>query len=282
MFVISYDSYYQDWTCCPCNRTFNDRYSLDQHFLKSSLHDWCSRCERDFNSAEQLRNHLVKVHFFCDPCNTFHRSKSALDEHYIEFHFLCQPCGRFFGNRNNLNQHLASAVHKPKSFRCPMAGCSAAFVSTSAAILHCEQGRCPSGITRQQIDRLISQWDRNGMITDPSRMLEGPSGRRGYPYEPEPTYTATEKAWNGEAYECYFCHRTWPRLNSLQAHLSSGMHSATQGMYHCPPNGCQAKFAKLSALVQHIEHGSCGVRRFQYVDRAIQSLTSGMRALTAA
>jgi transcription elongation factor Elf1 len=284
MSIIFYDDDYNEWTCQPCNRNFISRAAIDQHLEKSNVHDWCAACEREFPSQQALRNHRMDKHFFCDPCGILFSSRRALDDHDVEEHFLCRPCGRSFMNQNNLQQHMDSSVHKPKAMVCPMRGhgCSARFVSMSAAFLHCEQGRCPSGVTRQIMDRYIAERDRSGIITDPRRMLEGAGGEQRYPYTSEPTYSATERAWNGSAFECYFCHRTWPLLRSLNSHLGSGVHTQTQGLYHCPPQGCQATFSRFSALVQHIEHGGCGIRRFQYVERAIQGITSGMRSITAA
>jgi transcription elongation factor Elf1 len=265
--------------CRQCEIPFLSQRALDDH--NADEHFPCHQCDILFWSPRALEEHNIKEHFPCHRCDILLWSQNALDDHDVDKHFLCRPCGRFFMNRNNLQQHMDSSVHKPKVIVCPMRGCSAAFVSVSAALLHCEQGKCPSGVTRRMIDRLVAEADRNGIITDPRRMLEDSGGDQRYPYAPEPTYSATERAWNGSAFECYFCHRTWPRLQSLNSHLGSGVHSETRGLYHCPPQGCEATFSKLSALVQHIEHGSCGVRRFQYVNRAIEGFTSGMRSITA-
>lgn len=35
------------------------------------------------------------------------------------------------------------------------------------------------------------------------------------------TYEATDMAWNGDAYECYLCHRDFNSLRGLNQHLAS-------------------------------------------------------------
>jgi len=197
-------------------------------------------------------------------------------EHGQQSHPYCIPCRRAFLSKSNLVAHLNSSVHKSKDFVCPGKDCGRGFVSKSALLLHFEGGKCPSGITREKLNQKIVQLDRNNLITNPARLIAGPRG-----YEsPRVTETwATERSWNGSAYECVLCHRQYRTLHSLNAHLKSPRHQ--DKIYRCPNRtSCGSEFSALSSLTQHIESEKCGVIRFGGVQSAMDSLLGGMRRLT--
>lgn len=184
-----------------------------------------------------------------------------------------------FISTNNLRAHERSSIHAGRNVLCPLKGCGRAFVSRSALVIHLESGTCASGMNRRMIDDLVGRLDRNGVLTDPSRLLEGGPGTRGV----EVTGVwATDRAWNGRDYECYLCtrYRGFRSLAALNQHLQSPAHADKR--YRCPAvwHGCGKEFSTLSGFVQHVESEQCGVYRFKSrVDRAIDGLGSG-RLLT--
>ncbi|KAI9435085.1 zinc finger protein [Lactarius indigo] len=88
---------------------------------------------------------------------------------------------------------------------------------------------------------------------------------------------ATDLSWNGMAYECFLCHSTFRTLGRLDQHLQSPTHD--QKIYKCLNPDCRIEFVALSALCQHVEGGSCGVRVFKQVQNAMESLTRGFNAI---
>ena len=158
---------------------------------------------------------------------------------------------------------------------CPGAGCSRSFSSYARLALHFESGTCPSGMTREQLNRLVVRADKNNFITNPARLLGGPGG-----YEPRPSATvwATELSWNGEWYECFLCNAEFRTLDSLNRHLQSPRHDSK--IYRCPKSDCRKEFVTLSGLCQHVEGGSCGVRMFSQVRNTMKSLTGGFNRIT--
>ena len=141
-------------------------------------------------------------------------------------------------------------------------------------MLHFESGTCPSGMTRDDVDRAIVRADRNRIITNPDRLICGPGG-----YEAPTTQSwATDRSWNGTGYECFICHFTFRTLAGLNQHLQSAVHK--QKIYRCPKSDCRIEFKTLSALCQHVEHGSCGVRVFRQVRDVMDDLTRGVNAIT--
>jgi len=209
---------------------------------------------------------------FPQPFETY----AELQEHDRDVHLWCTDCSRSFQNESNLRHHLNSRLHRPADVRCPGRGCNKAFVSHAALVLHFESGTCPSRMTREQLNRLVVRADTNNYITNPNRLLTGPMGR----YEPPAPTTkwATDRSWNGYAYECFLCNRTFDTLVRLNQHLKSPFHE--DRIYRCPKSDCRIEFVTLSGLCQHVEGGSCGVRMFRQVRDVMDSLTRGFNTLT--
>jgi len=191
-------------------------------------------------------------------------------------HLYCTDCGRSFQNENNLRQHLNSKLHQPAIYSCPGRGCTKSFISPAALTLHFESDTCPSGMTREQLNRRVVRADTNNYITNPSRLLTGPLG---WNEPPASTTTwATELSWNGDAYECFLCNSEFGTLARLDQHLKSPRHD--EKIYICPKGDCRAEFVTLSGLCQHVEGGSCGVRMFKRVRDTMESLTRGFNMLS--
>jgi hypothetical protein len=102
---------------------------------------------------------------------------------------------------------------------------------------------------------MMRKMDKNNVITKPMITMPG--------YENASNMVATDQAWNGDAFECYFCHREFDRLSGLNNHMRSPVHE--QKIYRCPGRGCGREYKALSGLVQHVESESCGVMRFSQV-----------------
>ena len=155
-------------------------------------------------------------------------------------------------------------------------------MSNAHLIAHWESGGCRSGATRQAVDRYAIDADSGRVITDVTRLIsygDSTYARRDSGVQDQ---WATEDSWNGGAYECVLCHREFRTLGALNAHLRSPAHA--DRIYTCPDvfGGCGVQFTTLSGLVQHVESGCCGVRRFhRQVNALMDTFTGGMRSLTA-
>lgn len=202
-------------------------------------------------------------------------SEQGLHAHNCQKHWYCEMCRRTFQSESNLNTHLRSSIHQPRRVRCPSRSCNATFVTEAHLVLHCESGGCPSGVTRRAVNKVVASIDRGNIITDPRRMIQESSN------SPITQTWATGRSWNGEAYECFLCHKEFQSLTSLNQHLQSPAHE--DNIYRCPPawNGCRAQFKTLSGLMQHVESGSCDVERFKRrFTKVINDVVEGMRSLT--
>jgi len=238
-------SYY----CDPCDRWFNTENGYDMHIENSAAHrpyddeDWeCEICDRSFATRQSRHQHY---------------SNAA-------GHPYCVSCERMFRNQNNLNMHMRSKVHVGSAITCPW--CKNNYATASGLTIHLESGSCSSGLNRAKINTQIRQLDRRNVITTPLLTM-------GDSYEDTET-TATERAWNGDAYECYFCPREFGSLTALNQHLRSPAHERDN--YHCPKAGCNRTYKLLSGLVQHVESESCGLMTFGQTQQEAQA---GIRSM---
>ena len=251
-------------------------FNSNHHHLMA----YCVRCARSFPHDRALEQHKSdsNSHWPCDDCNRDFASYDARQQHYVDSgkHHYCGECDRHFQNENNIRQHMNSKTHQPANLRCPRDGCNKSFVSPAGLALHFESGTCSSGITRDQLDRIIIRKDKKRYITIPSRLITGPLGWEEPP--PPKKMWATKRSWNGEAYECFLCNATYRTLAQLNQHLRSPAHE--EKIYKCPKPDCGVEFVTLSGLCQHVEGGSCGVRMFRKVRATMESLTRGFNLLT--
>jgi len=264
------------WYCPRHDKVFKSEFGLQSHYNKSPDHNFCPLCGGDFYNVDDLWGHADKDHHPCRLCSEMFNSYSELQSHYHDVHTYCTVCKRNFQSQSNLRQHLNSKVHQPANVRCPGRGCNRSFVSHAALVLHFESGTCPSNMTREELNRLVVRADTNNYITNRTRLLTGPQGH----YEPPaPTKMwATIRSWNGWAFECFLCNSTFGTLDRLNQHLQSPRHE--EKIYRCPKSDCGMQFVALSGLCQHVEGGSCGVRRFRPVRDVMDGLTRGFNTLT--
>ena len=129
-------------------------------------------------------------------------------------------------------------------------------------------------MNRRKVDQQVHKMDTRGVVTN--RRLIGYGE-----WEPEPDIWASDTAWNGQAFECYFCDKEYNTLRRLNGHITQ-IHAPkrTENIYNCPE--CGRQFTLFSQLIGHVEHtGTCPVR----ANRGLKGMLTGgvsRRALTMA
>jgi DNA-directed RNA polymerase subunit RPC12/RpoP len=179
---------------------------------------------------------------------------------YKPYH--CAPCNRSFGDQLALNQHYRSSAHSPQSFKCPF--CTSYFISPSAVVHHLESG-C-HGNTRHQVTHAVKRLSVVPSICI-ARRIEGASRT---PPTTAKYYIASPRSFNGRAYACFICKRTFRSLYSLSDHLNSAAHDADE--FKCPK--CKKRFKLVSSLIQHLESAACRLAGLSQIQAHFQSLTA--------
>ncbi|KAB5540315.1 hypothetical protein GE09DRAFT_1245347 [Coniochaeta sp. 2T2.1] len=265
--------YNDEYTCGTCWKTFPAGWKARDNHCDATGHQIprfeCDRCERYFASESAREAHMwAKNHFDleCNICDETWPNEEDVKEHEVEEHFYCADCDRTFMNLNNIQQHLRSRIHRGTDIMCPF--CNRGFATATGVAHHIETGACPNAqnIHRDEMYKFIRSKDPQGLI---SKKLIGWTGSA--------SYQATDRTWNGQSYECYFCHREFGKLQSLQQHLSSPIHQ--QNLYHCPGANCRKDFASLAAIINHFESESCGFMRFEKVQQRFGDIIAPGRRL---
>jgi len=189
---------------------------------------------------------------------------------------------------------------------CPF--CQASYTTANGMVHHLERGACPDApfLGRDEIFRFVRSKDPSGIIS--KKLLE---------WEGDSTYEVGDSSWNGYAWECYFCDKTFASRRDVTQHLNSGVRkwlfllalapftfyyistglvqcvhvksilmtmipfiSDRQALYHCPNRNCGKEFVTLAATINHLESESCGAMRFATVQRNIGDIVTGNRLIT--
>lgn len=168
---------------------------------------------------------------------------------------------------------MSSPVHNVRNIACPH--CQALFKTTSGVAHHLEF-KCLKKITEGLLAWDVERKITNPYIGNPNVVEDRDRIREVDSDDDEDTVLVMRRrpgivtvinlladggAYNRSAgaYVCLIddCPRQFRKLGHLNQHLKSQVHQADPDTFRCP--GCQSKFSVVSALIQHLESGSCGL-----------------------
>ncbi|RUS32907.1 hypothetical protein BC938DRAFT_473844 [Jimgerdemannia flammicorona] len=243
--------------------------------------------------------------YYCKPCNRSFVNQNALDNHLAKnsSHNYCPSCKRDFCDSRALDQHLNSAVHRGKTFKCPL--CDAIFNTVSGLGQHIENNCTNFPFTRKDIPKLIQMAEKvigaPNLLTCPRITYDVDSNS----YATAKTKTKTsistriivfdsEHAQNGDVYECPLCDRSFGTSASLAQHLASSVHGSPVAVVDADKawDGssfgcylCNRRLFTQNALEQHLNslvHDAkelwcrgCG-HEFKVVSALVHHLESGV------
>lgn len=90
--------------------------------------------------------------------------------------------------------------------------------------------------------------------------------------------TATNRSWNGQAFECSLCRKQYRQLDHLNQHLRSPAHD--QKYCHCPNGRCKKEFSTLAALFNHLGSECCGFMGFEKVQEIVGQFLAGGKLIS--
>ncbi|KAF4582188.1 putative zinc finger protein [Ophiocordyceps camponoti-floridani] len=264
--------------CGSCGKEFPHGCQARDNHCSSTGHSMpeyeCDTCHRFYKTERACFqhmddcNHWNRTFYKCGLCDQRVRylSKDSLVQHEYDEHDYCSDCDRIFQNYNNLRMHLNSRAHRGSSLACPF--CGAGFVNGTGIAHHLEAGSCSEarGLNRDQMYRFVRSKDPNGVIS--KKLLEWTGSVQ---------YEATANSYNGSGYECYLCHNEYSQLRHLTQHLNSPRHQSS--LYHCPNSSCRRDFKTLAGIINHFESESCGVTRFDKIQRQMDGFLRGQQRL---
>ena len=124
-----------DILCPDCGKDFGILPRFHKHFRQyhKKNESKCTSCEKTFNTAYILRQHVTKVHETkkCDICD-LDFAKGALARHkriHLEIKFECEQCGNVFTRKDNFQTHkricgtdIVKVVEAPVTINCETCG----------------------------------------------------------------------------------------------------------------------------------------------------------------
>ena len=124
-----------DILCPECGKYFGTLPRFHKHFRQyhKKNKSKCTSCEKTFNTAYILRQHVTKVHETkkCDICD-LDFAKGALARHkriHLEIKFECEQCGNVFTRKDKLQTHkricgtgIVKVVEAPVTINCETCG----------------------------------------------------------------------------------------------------------------------------------------------------------------
>lgn len=264
------------YECETCVDTFYYWSDAEDHMDNYGHWPECETCNRTFRTMVACRQHMNAVdhwapRFDCETCDQKFRSMRAAEQHMAakgHYRNYCRDCDRHFQNANNLKMHLNSKVHRGTSLSCPF--CAIKYTSATGLTHHLERGACVKApfLNRETIWKLVRRQDPNGIITN--KQIE-------WHKEQSCEYEVTGEAHNGQAWECYLCHKEFRQSIDLTRHLNSNAHK--QRVYHCPNYQCHKEFITLAALFNHLESEACQFMKFAKVQEQVHGIVTGQRRI---
>ncbi|KAL4942181.1 hypothetical protein BDV06DRAFT_167605 [Aspergillus oleicola] len=258
---------YDHWRKCEtCPRIFRTQRACTHHM--DEAHHWaphfnCESCPKSFRQKSAAIEHMDLARHWaprtvpCETCNGMFRDKAAAEKHMKETgHWKnhCKACDKQFKTEKDLQTHLNKS--HPRVIPCPF--CDTTYTTAGDLSHHLESKTCPNAqLTRETTYRTTRERDTHHLVT---------YKEIGWT-DDKAWYTATPLSWNGTGYECYLCHREFPKLAGLNQHLDSNVH--LQSVYYCPNKRCDKAYMSLGGLFDHLEKDSCSFIRFERMQKGI-------------
>ncbi|KAH9953788.1 hypothetical protein BC827DRAFT_106401 [Russula dissimulans] len=107
--------------CRTCNLSYPSAAALRQHYLASTVHPTCTRCNTGFVDNFAMQTHAAAIHppisspaFTCQTCELSFSGPVTLDHHYLDapVHPKCTRCDIGFVDNATMQAHVVS-VHRP-------------------------------------------------------------------------------------------------------------------------------------------------------------------------
>ena len=277
---------------CQCPKSFRSEAALKDHSHSCHIYR-CGACICEFQDEGSLQRHQQGTgHCYCQTCSCSFARTPQLQEHRQLTHpRQCYKCGREFRTEEGRKDHQRSTVHcltcpcfciapeklvqhREAVHHHPCSECNRIFEMVEA--LHQHQratGHSSARETRKM--RSVGQTrpaQHGGKVrasqfscleckrdfkteTALNQHLKDKKGKHSPKLDLEPLPDGS--------YHCRECDRTFRQRQAMEQHLASLIHNPLSSMRCIASSKCKRNFTSPSALLHHLESGSCrsGLKR---------------------
>ncbi|KAK3680198.1 hypothetical protein LTR78_000575 [Recurvomyces mirabilis] len=121
-------------TYSDCIAEFDDQAAMNKHKKHDPDHDYCKKCDIDFDDFEAFTQHKVSM------MDAFQRIKYR-EKDERPAHITCEFCGEDFESFGGRRLHRQQMHPADQDIKCP--GCCALFTKAGNMVAHLEGGDCP-------------------------------------------------------------------------------------------------------------------------------------------
>ncbi|KAL9010987.1 MAG: hypothetical protein Q9173_004135 [Seirophora scorigena] len=228
--------------CSECGHVFKNESTLKDH-QKAQGHGDCQYCKSFFPSQSDLVLHQkAERHYRCGHCeDVFHLLTELRTHQRATSHLFCGQCCEFFCDWKAQANHMRLITHVTE-FRC--LECEEDFVDEKALTRH-----------------LADEDSHSGPLRGPARTFLHFSPQQPLTEAPiRPAASDIRRLTDGY-YQCTKCNRRFVRQEDAEQHATSIIHNPLVNLKCIASPACSAKFTSLSALISHLESGSCRASR---------------------
>ncbi|KAF3387254.1 hypothetical protein F1880_001594 [Penicillium rolfsii] len=200
----------------------------------------------------------------CQLCDKKFVTQRDADQHMLALNHYrnrCDLCQQRFPSMMALLNHAMSYWHCIHNIFCPF--CGSRFEKASILMGHLEEAQCENapGLDHHNILWLVRNCDPSGVIIDTTfRWLRN-------------KWIPTPPLGVANPHMCFTCHLIFDTKEALEVHLQFPTKQADSHrprVYRCPnrTGGCHKRyFVSLTAVLKHMESGSCSTTDFYAVQR---------------
>ncbi|PWW73582.1 hypothetical protein C7212DRAFT_365706 [Tuber magnatum] len=290
----------EEFKCEKCDVRFFSADTLHRHMLGGAVEDgdgkhyYCAKCRVNFRNEGALKRHKIESseHVVCRECSHEFAIVEALELHCKQVHkpkpettHPCPGCDLLFNTVSGIAQHIESGQClgniSPSEFRelvnyenTPLAKQD---LPTNILAGSTTTHTWRAGIIPQRVKAALAE---TGSSSKPEKLVpKGFVSVLDYTIPAKPSRPPVENLrehWN-EMFKMYVCPRPkcgkkLASMTGLKAHLESNAHE--KKLFRCP--SCYHSFVSSSALIQHAESESCGIKRSPAYKQLIKGATGGL------
>jgi hypothetical protein len=190
----------------------------------------CGRCNTSFNTRSERTAHKRVAHHRCESCSARFDDLASLRDHQTRTtHCFCQQCNIHFSSRREHLDHVRTTKHHTQYLCCD---CGREYISDESLSRHC----C----------------DCDRLFRSQAGLQKHYASHRAH-HGQRPTVQRTEAVVEGP-HKCKKCSESFRSKAALKRHKPK--HKPIRHI-PCPVGKKCKKFASASALLSHLESGSC-------------------------